>query len=128
MRPAWSTANPVSPSRWPWSVRERLSGTLPVAFALNGGASDSESVCTTTPSVVIASPVALTVTESANSILGGTVWTTRGWAVAPDRTNTLTGEADPGWRLPSSDVEVTVTRPRIGAFDGTRAVVVKVTS
>ncbi len=32
------------PSFWPWYVRERLSGTLPVAFALNGAASGSESV------------------------------------------------------------------------------------
>src|SRR5690348_10455278 len=118
------------PRRWPCSVRGRLSGTLPVAFALKGGESGRESVWTTTlfesrtitPRSVIASPVALTVTESANSVFGLTVCTTRGCALLADRTNTVTGAADPGWRPPSSAVDVIVTRPRIGALPGMRAV------
>src|SRR5215831_5336701 len=124
------------PRRWPCNERGRLSATLPLAFALNGADSGSESVCnvlpaesrTMTPSSVMASPVALTVTESVPSILGGTTWVTRGCALFAERTYATTGGPEPGWRLPSSDVAETVILPRIGALDGMRAVDENVTS
>ncbi len=81
-----------------------------------------------TPSTVIASPVALTVTESANSVLGETTCVTRGWALLAERTNATTGGPPPGCLLPSSEVADTVILPRTGALIGTRAVVENVTS
>ena len=76
----------------------------------------------------MASPVALTDTESANSVLGGTLCVTRGWAELAGRTNASTADDEPGWRLASTAVDVTVILPRTGALIGTRAVVVNVTS
>ena len=80
------------------------------------------------PTVVMASPVARTTTESEYSLLGSTVCVTRGVAAFALRTNTATGEAEPGWRSTSMAVAVTVIRPRSGALSGTRATAVKVTS
>ena len=80
------------------------------------------------PTVVMASPVARTTTESEYSLLGGTVCVTRGVAALALRTNTATGDADPGWRSTSIAVAVIVIRPRSGALIGMRATAEKVMS
>ena len=46
------------------------------------------------PTVVMASPVAWTMTESEYSLFGSTVCVTRGFAALALRTNTATGDAD----------------------------------
>ena len=64
---------------------------------------------------------ARTTTESENSLFGSTVCVTRGVAAFALRTNTATGDAEPGWRSTSTALAVIVTRPRSGALIGIRA-------
>ena len=58
------------------------------------------------PTVVIASPVACTATESEYSLFGMTVCSTRGIAAFALRTKAATGDAEPGWRSTSTALAV----------------------
>src|SRR5215471_7692615 len=80
------------------------------------------------PTVVIASPVAFTVTESRYSLLICTDCVTRGIAALALRTYAATGDAEPGFRSTSTADALIVILPLSGASTGMRATVEKVMS